>query len=138
MNPTLLIQLAGLTYIGLIAAGLLMPRVVNLRAHIATLPPFIGRLFWVYYTFIGLCLMSFGALSLFAAPHLADGSPLARAVCGFLAVFWTLRLIAASFIFDVRPYLTNIWLKIGYQLTNLVFALLPVIYFWVALNGGAR
>lgn len=138
MNTTLLIQLAGLTYIGLIAAGLLMPRVVNLRAHIATLPPFVGRLFWVYYTFIGLCLMSFGALSLFAAPHLADGSLLARAVCGFLAAFWTLRLIAASFIFDVRPYLTSIWLKIGYQLTNLVFALLPVIYLWAALKGGAR
>lgn len=136
MKLTLLIQLAGLAHIGLIAAGALMPRIVQLRTHVATLPPFIGRLFWVYYTFVGLCLVSFGSLSFFAAPQLADGSLLGRLVCGFLAVFWTVRLVAASLIFDVRPYLANGWLKVGYQLTNVVFILLPVIYGWAALQGG--
>lgn len=136
MNTTTLIQLAGLTHLGLVAAGLLMPRIVNLRIHIATLPAFVGRLFWVYYTFIALCLVSFGALSMFAAPELASGTVLARAVCGFLTVFWTMRLIVATFVFDVRPYLTNGWLKVGYTLTNIVFAMLPVIYGWAAFNGG--
>jgi hypothetical protein len=134
----LLLQFAGVMHLGLIAAGLLMPRVVNLRTHIATLPPFIARLFWVYYAFIGTCLVSFGALSLFGAAELASGTALARAVCGFLAVFWTLRLVAAAFVFDVRPYLTNDWLKAGYQLTNVAFALLPVIYLWAAVKGGAE
>ncbi len=136
MKLVLLIQLAGVMHLGLIAAGVLMPRVVNLRAHIAGLPPFIHRLFWVYYAFIGLCLVSFGALSLFAAHELASGTVLARIVCAFLAVFWTVRLIAASFVFDVRPYLTNGWLKLGYHATNAVFTLLPVIYLWAALKGG--
>ena len=61
---TLMLQIAGVLHIGLIAAGALMPRAVNLRANLAPLPTFIRRLFWVYYTFIGLCLVSFGALTI--------------------------------------------------------------------------
>jgi hypothetical protein len=132
----LLLQIAGIMHIGLIAAGLLMPRAVNLRAHLAALPPFIRRLYWVYYSFIGLCLVSFGALSFGLAATLANGGLLARAVCGFLAAFWTIRLIAATFIFDVRPYLTSGLLRLGYHATNVVFIYLPVVYALVALKAG--
>lgn len=135
-NPVLLLQFAGITHLGLIAAGMLMPRVVGLRMHIQTLPPFIRRLFWVYYTFIGICLISFGLLSFFLAVPLAEGAPLSRAVCGFLALFWTVRFLAAMFVFDLRPYLTTLPRKLGYQATNVVFTLLPVIYLYTALRGG--
>jgi hypothetical protein len=133
---TLMLQIAGVLHIGLIAAGALMPRAVNLRANLAPLPTFIRRLFWVYYTFIGLCLVSFGALTILFAPTLAAGGGLARAVCVFLALFWTVRLVAATFVFDVRPYLTNTFWRLGYQATNVVFAFLPVAYAWVAWKGG--
>src|SRR5262249_38262549 len=102
------------------------------------LPPFIRQLFWVYYSFIALCLLGFGALSFFLAPQLASGTPLARAVCGFLAVFWAARLFVAALVFDVRTYLTNGFWRIGYQATNGVFAILPAIYGWVALAAGGR
>jgi hypothetical protein len=124
----ILLQFAGLMHLGLIAAGALMPRAVNLRHHAASLPPFLGRLFWVYYAFIGLSLVAFGALSYFLAAELA---------CSFLSLFWMLRLFAACFLFDVRPYLTNRYWRAGYHATNVVFALLPVIYLWAALKGGA-
>ena len=133
---TLLLQMAGVLHLGLIWAGLTMPRAVNLRTHIATLPPFIQRLFWVYYTFIGLCLVSFGLISFVFAGTLASGGNLARAMCAFLAMFWTIRLIAATFIFDVRPYLATNWLRLGYHATNVVFAFLPVVYGWAALRAG--
>ena len=132
------LQLAGLMYLGLIAAGAMMPRAVKLRYHLAALPPFIHRLFWVYYSFIAFFLVSFGALSFFFAPELASGTVLARAICGFLAVFWTIRLFVSTFVFDVSPYLTNAFWKAGYHATNIVFALLPVFYGWGALAGGAR
>jgi hypothetical protein len=136
INPTLLLQIAGVLHLGLIVAGVMMPRVVNLRQHLAGLPPFIRRLFWVYYTFIGLCLVSFGLLTVTLAGTLAGGSDLARAVCAFLAIFWTVRLVAASFVFDLRPYLTTRFRRIGYQATNVAFAYLPVVYAWVAWKGG--
>jgi hypothetical protein len=139
MKPTslaFLLQLAGVLHVGLICAGVLMPRAVNLKKHLATLPPFIRRLFWVYYAFIGLSLVSFGLITFTFAGTLATGGGLARAVCAFFALFWTIRLIAAVFVFDVRPYLTNNFWRLGYHATNVVFTYLPVIYAWVALRGG--
>ena len=135
-NLTLLLELAGVMHLGLMCAGALMPGVVGMRSHLATLPPFIRRLFWVYYSFIGLCLISFGAITVVLAPSLAAGSVLARALCLFLAAFWTLRLIAATFIFDMRPYLTDIYRRIGYHAINIVFVYLPVVYAWTAWKGG--
>ena len=135
LNLPLLLELAGVMHLGLLCAGALMPRAVNLRAHIGVLPPFIQRLFWVYYAFIGLCLMSFGSITVTFAGTLAAGGGLARAVCAFLAMFWTVRSIAAPFIFDLRPYLTNRFRWLGYQATNVVFIYLPIIYAWAAFQG---
>lgn len=129
-----LLKLAGLLHVGLIAAGATLPKVVQLRTHLAILPPFIRRLFWVYYGFIGMCLVCFGAASFFLADPLASGTPLARALCAFLALFWTLRLLVALFVFDVRPYLRGPLLRLGYHATNVVFVLLPVVYGWAALK----
>jgi hypothetical protein len=131
-----MLQIAGLMHLGLLSAGLMMPRAVGLRAHLKTLPPFIERLYWVYYTFIGLCLVSFGTITVFLASELAGGNNLARAVCVFLATFWLVRLVAATFIFDVRPYLTNGWWRLGYHATNIVFIYLPIIYLLAAWKGG--
>ena len=135
-NLVLLLQIAGVLHLGLMCAGALMPRAVNLCANLAPLPPFIRRLFWVYYAFIGLCLVSFGLITVLFAPTLAAGSGLARALCIFLALFWTIRLFAATFVFDVRPYLTNSFWRFGYQATNIVFAYLPIVYVWTAWKGG--
>lgn len=133
---TLLLQIAGILHLGLLCAGLMMPAVVNLRAHLATLPTFIRRLFWVYYSFIGLCLVSFGCLTFALAGTLAGGSILARALCMFFAAFWTLRLIAATFVFDLSPYLTNLHRQLGYHAINLAFIYLPVVYLLAAWKGG--
>ena len=138
MNTTLLLKLAALTYLGLLAAGLLLPGVVGLREHLRSLPDFIRKLFWVYYTFIGLCLVSFGIGTFILAEQLASGTLLARAVCGFLAMFWTVRFIAGTFVFDLRPYLTNGCRRTGLKAANLVFTCLPIIYGWVALKGATK
>jgi hypothetical protein len=136
MKLITLLQIAGMLHLGLICAGALMPRVTGLRNHLAGLPPFVRRLFWVYYTFIGTSLIAFGLVTFFLAEELASGVPLARGVCGFLCLFWTIRLVVAMFVFDLHPYLTNRWKWLGYHATNLVFALLPLVYGWAALRGG--
>jgi len=130
MRPMLivLLQIAGVLHLGLICAGLLMPRVVNMRGHLASLPRFLRQLFWVYYGFIGLCLVSFSIITIVFAEALAGGSSLARGLCVFLTAFWTLRLIAGTFIFDLRPYLTDPYRRLGYHAINIVFAYLPVVY----------
>jgi hypothetical protein len=128
LDLTMLLRVGGVMHLGLMAAGLLMPQVVGLRTHLTTLPAFIRRLFWVYYSFIALCLVSFSILTWVFAETLASGSVLARAVCAFLAVFWTMRLVVATFVFDLRPYLTSTARRIGYHAINLAFAYLPIVY----------
>lgn len=136
MKLTLLLQLAGLLHLGLAWAGATMPRTVGLAQHLKSLPVFIRNLAWVYYVFVGLTLVSFGALTFLFAAEIAAGEPVARALCTVMAVFWIARLFVALFVFDVRPYLTNWFYKIGYQLTNVAFAYLVVVYVWAAVKGG--
>lgn len=133
MTLELALKFAALTHLGLIAAGMLMPRATGLWQECARLSAFPRTLFRVYYAFIGLCLVSFGLGSWIFAGELASGAPFARAVCGFLAAFWTIRLIAALLL-DVKPYLVNGWWRLGYGLTNVVFSTLPFIYAWGALK----
>jgi hypothetical protein len=133
MKLELALKFAALTHLGLIAAGALMPRATGLWKECARLPAFPRTLFRVYYAFIGLCLVSFGLGSWVFAGELASGTPFARALCGFLAAFWTIRLIAALLL-DVKPYLVNRWWRLGYALTNVVFTTLPFIYAWGAVR----
>ena len=132
IDLTLLLRVAGVLHLGLMSAGLLMPKVVNMRAHLAGLPAFIRQLFWVYYTFIGLCLVSFGVITIVFAETLASGATFARALCVFFAVFWTLRLLVGTFVFDMRPYLTSTPRRVGYHALNVAFAYLPVVYLLAA------
>ncbi|MBL9201387.1 MAG: hypothetical protein JNL39_12825 [Opitutaceae bacterium] len=125
------LKFAALTHLGLIAAGVMMPRATGLWRECAKLAPFPRTLFGVYYAFIGLCLVSFGLGSWLFAAELSSGTPFARAVCAFLAAFWTIRLVAALLL-DVTPYLTNVWWRVGYHATNVVFSTLPFIYAWAA------
>ena len=135
MNHTHYLQLAALLHVGLLCAGLTMPRAVNLRQHLTALPPFIRSLFWVYYTFIGSCLVGFGALTWFAAQAMAAGEPVARALAAFFAAFWSLRLFVGAFVLNERPYLTNWFYRSGFVALNLIFVYLTVIYACTALKG---
>ena len=132
----ILLQIAALLHAGLICAGAAMPQAVNLQTHLASLPSFIRRLFLVYYAFIGLVLVGFGCLTSLFANEMASGQPLARALAIFLTAFWGFRLVAAVVVFDVRPYLTTWFYRLGYWFLNLVFVYLLCVYALTAWKGG--
>jgi len=134
VSLAVLLQIAGLVHLGFLAAGLFMPRVVRMRWHLATLPPFIRQLFWVYYTFIGFCIASFSVITIAFAHTLAAGSALARALCAFFAVFWTIRWCAGAFVFDLEPYLITRAHRLGYRVLNTAFVCLPIIYALAAVR----
>ncbi len=140
MNAELLVNLlkaAGLMHLGILSAGLLMPQVVGIKRHLAPLPPFINSLFWVYYTFIGACVIGFGLFTYLMAGQLVMGTTMARGVLVFLALFWLLRIVVAVFIFDMTPYLTSKLMHVGYWCTNAVFVYFTVVYALAAWKGGA-
>lgn len=132
MNPITALQIAGILQLLLLAAGATMPHAVKLRENLRPLPSFIQHLFWVYYAFIGLHLAGFGILTLWNAEGLLSGAPLARGLCGFLALFWGARLLVTVLVFDVRPYLTNGLYKFGHYAINGVFIYLTAVFTWAA------
>ena len=132
------IQFGGLLHFVILIASALTPRVLDWRGHLAQLPPLLRRLFWVYGSFIVLVIVAFGSMSMVHSGALASGEPLARFVCGFVAVFWLARLAVQFFVFDARPFLTNALLTIGYHALTMAFATLVLIYGWAAIHRTAE
>jgi hypothetical protein len=128
------IRLGGCVHFCILIASAMVPRVLDWRTQLAPLHPFLRRLFWVYGVFIVMTITGMGAVSVAFAHDLANGSALARAVCGFIAVFWLARLTVQFFVFDARPFLTAWWLKAGYHALTLGFIALPIPYALVALG----
>jgi len=131
-----LVQIAGILHLGLLVAGGSMAKAVRFREQTAALPPFLRQLFFVYMAFIGLVLAGFGLLTFLFAGEIARGEPLARGLCFLFTVFWGLRLVVASFVFDVRPYLTTPLYRLGYWATNAVFVYLLAVYAFASCRGG--
>ena len=136
MNTIIILKTAGLLHLAMLCAGACVPRVTGLFEHTTALPPFLRQLFLVYFGFIAGLIICFGSITFFLADALASGTPLAKAVCGLLLLFWTARTFVAWFVFDMRPYLTNTWRKVGYQLLNLGFHFLVFAYAWALITGG--
>jgi len=130
----LLLQAGGLLHFGILIASTLVPRTLNWSGHLAKLPPFLRQLFWVYGGFIVLVIVGFGTLTLRHAPAMSAGEPVARALCGLIAIFWAARLAVQWFVFDARPFLTNALLSAGYHALTLGFIYLTAIYAWAALS----
>jgi hypothetical protein len=126
--------IGGALHFIILIASALTPRVLDWRANLAPLNPFLRRLFWVYGGFIVLVIVSFGVISLAHPGALASGEPLARSVCAIIAVFWSVRLAVQWFVFDARPFLTNTLLRLGYHALTLGFITLALIYGCAAIS----
>ncbi|MCF6312226.1 MAG: hypothetical protein L3J39_07220 [Verrucomicrobiales bacterium] len=127
------LTLAGIAHFGILFASASTPRALDWKNTLACLPKMMRQMFWVYGAFIVLMIVSFGTITLAYTETLAGGSPLARAMCAMIAIFWLTRLIVQFFIFDATPYLTNWFYKYGYHALTLIFIFLSSVYGWAAL-----
>lgn len=129
-----LIIAAGIGQLGILVAAALVPHRLRWRDTLAQLPRLHRQMYCVYGCYIALSILAFALLSLSNARELAGGSALARGLCGYIAVFWGLRLVLQA-VFDVRAYLTTWWLTAGYHLLTVLFAGLTIVYALAALAG---
>ncbi|MEY2505154.1 MAG: hypothetical protein QOG27_1434 [Verrucomicrobiota bacterium] len=129
-----LLLIGGLLHFVILIASALTPHVLDWRRNLATLHPFLRRLFWVYGAFIVLIIVSFGTLSLLRADELSSPAPLARSVCAMIALFWMARLAVQFFVFDAQPFLTSAFRRAGYHGLTFLFSALVFIYGAAALN----
>lgn len=128
------LMVGGLLHFVVLIASAMTPRVLDWRENLATLHPFLRRLFWVYGFFIVLTIVSFGTLTLARADDLARSAPLARSICAVIAIFWLARLMVQFFVFNAQPFLTTAFRRVGYHGLTLLFVALVFIYGSAALN----
>jgi hypothetical protein len=128
-----LIFIAGVLHFGLLLASGLTPQVLDWRKALRPLDRLLQQVVWVHGAFIVLVIIGFGILSLVYPRELAAGTPLARGLCGFIALFWAARLGVQFFVFDAKSHLGNLVLKVGYHALTLVFTYFALVYAAAAL-----
>jgi len=133
MNLELLIFIGGILHFGILLASAMVPKVLDWKASLDKLDGLSRQLVWVHGAFIVLVIIGFGLLSVFFAGDLVTGTPLARGVCLFIALFWAARLIVQFFVFDAKPYLKTALLRAGYHGLMLVFMYHAIVYSLAAL-----
>ena len=124
---TTLIRTAGFLQWSVLVASALVPLRLNWKSQLDGLPRLHQQLFWTYGGYIVLMIVSLGLLCVAAADELASGSPLARGLCGFIAVFWGVRL-SLQFVLDARPYLTAWWLVAGECVLTALFLSFTLLF----------
>jgi hypothetical protein len=128
MNLALLILIGGVLHFGILIASVCVPRVLDWKNSLAVLDPLSRQVIWVHGVFLALVIVAFGALSVALSSELASGSPLARAICLFIGLFWATRLAVQFLVFDAKPHLSNPLLKVGYNGLTAVFVYHSVVY----------
>ncbi|MBL8896561.1 MAG: hypothetical protein JNM84_02985 [Planctomycetes bacterium] len=96
------ITAAGAAQLLLCLGTLALPRILRWREKLAVLPTLERQMFYVYAAYIWGTNLAFGLVSCFAAPWLLDGSGLASAVLGFIALYWGARVALQFLYFDLR------------------------------------
>lgn len=132
---THLIFLAGLGQAVILIASALVPFQLNWRHELRSLPRLHRQMHWVYGSYVVLSIIAFATLSIRNSDELASGGGLARGFCGYVAVFWGIRL-ALQAVFDLKGYLNTWWAKAGYSALTLMFTALTIVYSWAALHQG--
>ncbi len=131
----LLLIVAGVLHLCITSAGLVMTVVLDWRRSLSSLCGLTRHVIWTHAAFVLMTIVGFGLISLLASDALASGSTLARAVCGFIALFWGTRLLIQFFLFDARPFLTSRWLALGYHGLTVVFSYFVLVYTLAAASG---
>jgi hypothetical protein len=128
-----LLTIAGALHFAVLIASALVPSVLDWRSELAKVSRMTRHVVWVHGVFIVVVIVGFGALTLLNASDLCAGSPLARSVCAFIALFWGARLILQFALFDPAPYSHRFVLRMGNHGLTVLFAYFTVVYGWGAL-----
>ncbi|HZE90005.1 MAG TPA: hypothetical protein VE404_10670 [Verrucomicrobiae bacterium] len=128
-----MLWIAGAVQLAIALANAPLARMLSVRTHMAGVPPILRQLFTVHWLYIVGLLVWFASLCFLFGPDLAGGSPLGRAMSGFLSLFWVTRIVVHVAYYDPE-------LRRAHRLLDAAF-LSAVVYlaivFGVAASGAS-
>jgi hypothetical protein len=131
--PTLIFA-AGFLQLSVLVASSLVPLRLEWRKVFAALPRLHRQMYWIYGGYVVLAIVANGLVCVVNSDELAAGSRLARCVCGYIAVFWGVR-VSLQAVLDVKEHLTTWWLAAGYHTLTVLLASFAALFAWAALAG---
>lgn len=134
LNLETLMLISGVIHLGTLFGSAQVPRELRFKEDLPKLNPLLRHWVLVAGGYIVFNIVSFGVISLVFHKELAAQSVMARVFCGYVSLFWAIRLVIQLFFFDAKPYLRNTILKMGYHGLTLVFVWQTAVYAWVAFG----
>jgi hypothetical protein len=125
--------MAGAGQLSILIASSIVPFQLDWKKELGCLSKLHRQMYWVYGGYVVMAILAFGLISLFHAREIAAGSGLARGFCGYIAIFWGVRLLLQG-VFDVKEHLTAWWLKAGYHTLTVLFLCFTLIYGYAAIR----
>jgi hypothetical protein len=125
---------AGIGQLALVVGSIAIPRILRWPDDLAKLRPLTRQVFWVYAGYIWSTNLAFGLVSAFAPWWLLDCSPLAGAVCAYIALYWGARLVIQFTCFDRTEIPKGLLFAAGEAVLIGLFLLLTLIYSTLGLR----
>jgi alginate O-acetyltransferase complex protein AlgI len=126
------IYAAVIGHLVVLIASFQAPARLGWKQDIPKLTRFNQKVFWVYAFYILLCIVSFAAMTWRLHDAFLEGEPAARCIAGFIAIFWTVRVLVDLFWYDHRDWPQGNALVAGHALVTSLFCSLAAIYWFAA------
>jgi hypothetical protein len=123
LHLPIFVQLAGGLQLMTAVANFFLPRILHYRENMAKVSPIIREIFTIHALYIVLVLTGFGLVCLLFPQDLCGASPLGKFLCGFLAIFWGLRVPLQFFYYDKAVKKKHPWGAFFFGAVFLVLAL---------------
>ncbi len=114
-------------------AGLQIPSRLAWKQDLPRLTRFNQKIFYVYGFYIVLCIVSFAVMTWALHDDFLAGARAARCLAGFIAIFWTVRVLVDLVWYDHRDWPPGNALVAGHALVTTLFCSLATVYWCAAL-----
>jgi len=130
-----LVVLAGLGQLALVAVSPMIPKLLHWREEVGKMRRLTQTVVTTYAFYILGTNFAFGLLSTWKPGWLLDGSGLARAVAGFIAAYWGIRLVLQFTYYDRTDAPPGRMYRVAEAALVTLFLYWATVYGYVAWTG---
>lgn len=129
-----LIILCGIGHVALGLGSLVIPKMLNWKSSLSTVPTLIRQIFWTYAGYILSINIFFGIISLLYTDELLSESGLSNALLLLISVYWFSRVVIQFIYFDKTGIPNKFIYRVGETVLVTLFVAFTLIYGYAAVR----
>lgn len=122
------LTLAACGHFLVLAASFQVPSRLGWAEELPRLRPLNRKLLWTYGAFIVFVIVAFGVLTLLLRDEMVRGDRAAVALAGFIASWWTARVVVDALVFEHADWPEGPEFVVGHALLTTLFVALASVY----------